>query len=448
MDSKTGICVFVKHPTPGAAKTRLISVVGEKNAAKLAVAFFQDVFATVKKLSWAKPIITAPEDPRKELEVDPVVPFWLQGPGDLGSRLEQIFIQGLKEFPQVFAIGGDSPGLPLKFFEKAREVLANHDAVIGPCQDGGFYLLGLKACPQDLFLDLPWSQPTTCAAMVKRLKEFGFQVKELPLWFDVDWPQDLIHLKKLMQENKINVPKTAQVLNIIHLPPSKQISVIIPTWNEEKRIGDRLTELSTMSEIHEILVVDGGSLDQTLERVKEFPHVKLFQSSKGRAAQMNFGAQVSSGEVLLFLHADVQLPPDAPYWIEQALEDENVVAGAFKTWIVCDRKKSVLSPFFHLGDLRSRYTKLPYGDQALFVRKTVFKELGGFPNQPLMEDLEFSRRLKKIGRIQRVPACVKVSGRRWIKRPIYYFLLMNTFPFLYVLGVSPKSLARFYGAPR
>jgi GT2 family glycosyltransferase len=163
---------------------------------------------------------------------------------------------------------------------------------------------------------------------------------------------------------------------------------------------------------------------------------------------MNLGAQAARGDVLLFLHVDVALPEDARARVAAALADPAVVAGAFRTWTVADGRASWLAPLLHLGDLRSRYSSLPYGDQAVFVRAGTFRQIGGFPDQPLMEDLELARRLRRVGRIRIVPARVRVSGRRFLARPLYYFLLVNFLPLLYALGVPAARLARLYGDPR
>ncbi|WP_224241789.1 TIGR04283 family arsenosugar biosynthesis glycosyltransferase [Hyalangium gracile] len=222
------------------------------------------------------------------------------------------------------------------------------------------------------------------------------------------------------------------------------ISVILPVLNEERRIRQRLTELAAMDGIVEVRVVDGGSTDATVEHARAFPGVTVLSAPRGRASQMNAGAEGARGSVLLFLHADVALPPEAPRHIAMALEDPGVVAGAFKTWTVDDVGSARLGPLLHLADLRSRYTRHPYGDQALFVRAEAFRAVGGFPAQPLMEDLELSRRLWRIGRIRTVDARVTVSGRRFLARPVFYFLAVNGFPLLYRFGVSPHTLLRLY----
>nr|WP_228530825.1 MULTISPECIES: TIGR04283 family arsenosugar biosynthesis glycosyltransferase [Myxococcaceae] len=224
-----------------------------------------------------------------------------------------------------------------------------------------------------------------------------------------------------------------------------RLSVIIPTLDEAERIGERLRELAAMTGVHEVWVVDGGSRDATRERVREAPGVHLLEAPRGRARQMNAGAAAASGDVLLFLHADVALPPEAPAHVARALGDTRTVAGAFKTWTVADAgARSRLGPLLHLADLRSRYTHLPYGDQALFVRAEAFRAAGGFPEQPLMEDLELSRRLRRQGHIARVDARVRVSGRRFLARPVFYFLAVNLFPLAYALGATPEQLLGLY----
>ncbi len=227
-----------------------------------------------------------------------------------------------------------------------------------------------------------------------------------------------------------------------------RISVVIPTLEEAARIGARLDELAVIEGIHEVIVADGGSRDGTAAIARARPAVRVLEAPRGRASQQNAGAAAATGDVLLFLHADVALPRDAAAHVAAALSGPRVVAGAFRTWTVDDAGGSRLGPLLHLADVRSRYSGLPYGDQAIFVRAEAFRRVGGFPDQPLMEDLELSRRLRRIGRIRVVRASVRVSGRRFVARPILYTLAVNVFPALYSLGVPPRWLARLYGAPR
>jgi len=165
---------------------------------------------------------------------------------------------------------------------------------------------------------------------------------------------------------------------------------------------------------------------------------------------MNEGARRATGDVLLFLHADVSLPPDAAAHIERALAHPGTAAGAFRTWTVADGAgpRPWWSPLLHLADLRSRYSRLAYGDQAIFLRRDIFQKTGGFPEIPLMEDLAFSRKLSALGVVRTIPFRVTVSGRRFIERPLYYALLVNLFPLMFRLGVPARVLAVWYGEVR
>lgn len=236
-------------------------------------------------------------------------------------------------------------------------------------------------------------------------------------------------------------------LALTNAPSGPRVSVIIPVVDEEARIGGQLEAVARISGLHEGIVVDGGSRDETVARVRAAGTARLLCAPRGRASQMNAGARAATGDILLFLHADARLPDDALRRVEEALADPEIVAGAFRTWTVADGR-SWISPLLHLADLRSRYSALPYGDQALFVRADVFRQAGGFPEQPLMEDLELSRRLRTLGRIRIVRSRVIVSGRRFLARPLFYMLAVNLFPALYAAGFSAATLKRFYGDPR
>ena len=234
-----------------------------------------------------------------------------------------------------------------------------------------------------------------------------------------------------------------------------QISVIIPTLNEERTIMATLGHTATLG-FDELIVVDGGSLDQTPVLVESYRRrtqspaqspVRLMTAPSGRARQMNEGAKASSREILLFLHADTQLPDDANAMIETTLADQRMVGGRFD--VRFDRPSMWGSIISRMMNWRSRVSGISTGDQALFVRRHIFEQIGGFADMPLMEDIDFSRRLKRKGATAALTATVTTSFRRWEQQgPLRTILLMWTLRFLYWIGVGPHILSRWYGLVR
>lgn len=220
------------------------------------------------------------------------------------------------------------------------------------------------------------------------------------------------------------------------------LSIIVPVLNEAAGIGATLAALAPLRAAgHEVLVVDGGSQDDTVA-ICQVAGYQVLSARRGRARQMNTGAAWAQGDVLMFLHADTQLPADAQALVAQAVQG-GAVWGRFDVRIL---GSSLLLPVVAtLMNLRSRGTGIATGDQAMFVRRDLFRRLGGFANQALMEDIELSRRLRAVGR----PACLRppvhTSGRRWETRGVWRTIwLMWRLRWRYWRGVSPELLAREY----
>ncbi|MCP9440398.1 MAG: TIGR04283 family arsenosugar biosynthesis glycosyltransferase [Nitrospira sp.] len=228
------------------------------------------------------------------------------------------------------------------------------------------------------------------------------------------------------------------------------VSVIIPTLHERDLLTKTILHTAELG-FDEIVVVDGGSTDGTMALAKAccagLTGAHVITAPRGRARQMNEGAKVSRGEGLLFLHADTLLPPNAKALITSALADSGIAGGRF------DVRFDSSSPWGRmistLMNIRSRWTGIATGDQAIFVRRSVFDQLGGFADIPLMEDIEFSRRLKRTGRIAALRQTVTTSFRRWeTQGPLKTIVLMWTLRLLYWLGVSPHRLSDFYAVIR
>jgi rSAM/selenodomain-associated transferase 2 len=223
-------------------------------------------------------------------------------------------------------------------------------------------------------------------------------------------------------------------------------SIVIPVLHEGERILSLIDQVQAMrpAEPCEVIVVDGSPDLDTLRCLRGRNDVTALTAPVGRAKQMNRGASVARGEILIFLHSDTELPPGALGKIAEALRGNDAVGGAFDLGIASEKR--VFRIIERASSIRSRLTRIPYGDQAIFLKKEYFDLIGGFREIPLMEDIEFMQRVKKRGgRIRILKDRVMTSPRRWEKEGILYCTLRNwTISTLYYLGVSPELLNRFY----
>lgn len=216
----------------------------------------------------------------------------------------------------------------------------------------------------------------------------------------------------------------------------------MPVLNETKSLHNILRQLR-LSNNEELIVVDGGSADETLSIAGEFTG-KVFRAKSGRASVMNYGAQKAVGDILLFLHADCILPDNAFPLIREVLGDKKVAAGGFDLGI---SDPGLRFRIIESGaNLRAHVTSLLYGDQGMFLRKQIFDNIGGFADIPLMEDIEISLRLKKLGKIVFIKSPIKASPRRWLKEGVLYTTFRDwSIAFSYTfLKISPEKLTRYY----
>lgn len=226
-----------------------------------------------------------------------------------------------------------------------------------------------------------------------------------------------------------------------------RFSIIVPVLNEEAVLDDQLAHLTVQCAQYdcEVLIVDGGSTDNTISIAQRYGQV--IHSARGRATQMNIGAAAARGEVLLFLHADTRLPDEAFNAIQRSLASPEVVGGAFQLCFTCNQWPYRLVAC--ITNLRARLSTIFTGDQAYFMRASSFQAVGGYPNQPLMEDLEIIARLRKLGEVSLLPLYVTTSARRHeqlgLLRSVLFMWYMRT---LYKFGVSPAQLQRMYSDVR
>lgn len=223
------------------------------------------------------------------------------------------------------------------------------------------------------------------------------------------------------------------------------VSIIIPTLSEEATLEACLERLRA-SGVEECLVVDGGSGDATVAVAARYA-TQVLVVQGGRPAQCNAGAARAQGRILCFLHADTTLPADWRAQVLDVIDSRGRVAGAFRLGLEGDRWAWRL---IEAGaNLRSRWLGLPYGDQAIFVRRDIFAALGGFRPLPFMEDVDFVLRLRRHGSVGLAPGQVKTSPRRWEQEGAFATTLRNNLVLLgYLLGVNPATLHRWYARPR
>jgi rSAM/selenodomain-associated transferase 2 len=224
------------------------------------------------------------------------------------------------------------------------------------------------------------------------------------------------------------------------------ISIIIPVLNESAAIGPAIERLvaDQFQGTTQVIVVDGDRSGSTIKTLAETEGVVLMTASPGRARQMNAGAQRASGRVVCFLHCDTVLPANAISTMVNTMDDLRVDAGAFD--LAIDAPGLLFRIIEKTASFRSRLTRIPYGDQAIFMRRQYFSDLGGFADIPIMEDVDLMQRIKKQeGRVRIINMPVSTSARRWEKEGRLYTTLRNwTLRIFYACGVSPHRLARFY----
>jgi rSAM/selenodomain-associated transferase 2 len=223
-----------------------------------------------------------------------------------------------------------------------------------------------------------------------------------------------------------------------------KISVIIPVLNERECLPENLAALKLQNWIHEIIVVDGGSTDGTLALLRRQCDVKLIESPAGRGIQLNAGARAATGDILVFLHADSSLPPNAGEQLKGALVSSPVVGGCFYVRFNSPRPRSLGIVAAGIN-LRTVLTSSATGDQAIFVRQNVFEKIGGFRDWPLFEDVDFVSRIKRVGKFTVIRSPVTASARRHVHYGVYRMVIL-----VYLLrlgfwaGISPSTLAKWY----
>jgi rSAM/selenodomain-associated transferase 2/rSAM/selenodomain-associated transferase 1 len=430
------LILFTRYPEPGAAKTRLIPVLGPEGAAEFQRRLTERAAKAADEVRSQRALSL---EVRHEGGSEALMRQWLggefsfrpQGPGDIGARMEQSLGAAFAEGAQrTVIIGSDIPGLMSASVIQAFAALEHHDLVFGPAADGGYYLIGTTAgCYRRgtpcFGRGIGWGGPDVLARTLGMVRDARLTYTLLETLADVDRPQDLpAAMQALCREKDRPV-----------------LSVVIPALDEAGQLVGTLSALARNPGI-EVIVVDGGSTDATAV-IARGAGARTLMARPPRSIQMNGGAVIASADILLFLHADTRLPRDFLEQVRRTMAQARVAAGAFHLQI--DASGIGLRLIERVANWRSSLLQMPYGDQALFLRRDLFWELGAFPSIPIMEDFELVQRLKRRGRVVLAPGKVSTSARRWLKLGALRTWLINQLIIgAYCAGVAPHRLAAWY----
>ena len=427
--SRDRLIIFGRYPVPGNTKTRLIPVLGPVGAANLQRHLTEEILHTAASFA-EKNNITIEccfeggtfQKIHRWLGPLPIVTF--QRGGDLGQRMRDSLFAVLNGSNQrAVLLGTDIPGLTVGILKDAFDALLEKDVVLGPSTDGGYWLIGMKR-PVDLFQNIEWSSSRVLDQTLFQAKRLGLRYAVLKPLSDVDTPEDF--MKWHPQEKR----------------PGTFLTVVIPALNEERYIGRTVS--SAIDPDVEVIVADGGSKDRTVHRAKLLG-ASVIHTLPGRARQQNLGAAAATGENLLFLHADTLLPEGFAMQVFETLMSQMTVLGAFR--FKTDFNHPLMRLVEWITRLRSEYLRLPYGDQGLFMTKSTFEKIGGFPEVPIGEDLLLVRLLTKREKAQMVIVgkAVITSGRRWRKiGPLRTTWINQLILSGMALGIDLKTLSRLY----
>lgn len=433
------LIVMTRIPEVGRVKTRLIPVLGPEGAAALHAALLRktlhmvDLHAAQFAVDLEVRFTGGTSASLDSFHLERMAIWREQQGSDLGDRMHVAIEAAMKEgATAVVVIGTDCPDLSADVLTLAWNWLDRHDVVLGPADDGGYYLIGMKLADPKLFDGVDWGTESVLRQTQDRCRKLGKSFAHLPMLSDVDEAENLIVCRRFENEFADCLPQKCAGL----------LSVVIPTLNEADQLEATLSPILHRPNC-EIIIADGGSTDGTVDLARKLG-CRVIAANQGRGRQMNAGAALARGEHLLFLHADTQLPAN---FLEEipAILDTGAIAGAFRLRI--DQTGWGLRLVEWGTNLRAKYLQRPYGDQGLFLRSEDFFRLDGFKNWPLMEDFELCRRLRRHGRIRIASTAVRTSARRWTKLGVCRTTLINQLCIAgFRLGVSPVRLASWYSA--
>ena len=438
---RRAIIVFTRVPVAGQTKTRLMPYFSPQECAGLHTCFLKAIAGQRQKTQADFYICYTPDDKGavlKNIFGDDKIYFPQMGES-LGERMYMAIQRVLaKDYGSCVLIGTDVPEIKQADLDYAFRLLDVHDIVLGPTQDGGYYLVGMKKSVREVFEKQTYSHASVLENTAKAAFEAGYTVGFARTLHDIDEKEDISKFRNRMRKTlELQKSETGR-----YLLKKQKISVIVPIYNEESTIKSLQKQLIPLLDKCEILFVDGGSKDRTLSMIDS--RFRVLHSEKGRANQMNLGAKESSGDILFFLHSDSELPKHPLAEIRYVMKDH--LAGCFG--IAFHSKHFFMWTCRVISNHRIKDRKVMFGDQGIFIDRELFFEAGMFPNLPIMEDYQFSLTLKEMGvKLGIAKHRIYTSDRRFPKKTIPKLKVMwkmNRLRKMYRDGVPIDRISKMY----
>jgi hypothetical protein len=425
--------VFMRYPEPGRVKSRLAAAVGTEEACRVYEKLTRITLGVTAEFQRERPdvhvwVYFTPDDKKHLLEQGYPGPwrFAPQRGGHLGERMGCAVREMLhRGYRHVLLVGTDLANLETGDFHEAFNAMDRGFAVLGPAADGGFYSIGLdRPCPS-AFSPETWGTNDVFARTEQLVRKDGLSVHLLKTKKDIDRPEDLQELNG----------------NLVF---QSGLSVIIPTLGTFEELEERLViPLQHRLWPDDEIVVVRGVNDHRGETWRHGPRVIGITSPVGRGIQLNAGARAAKGDVLLFLHDDCMPPPNAFYTARRIAAMPRMSLGCFRlSFVPSSRPMDLIAQW---ANIRTRWLKLPYGDQGLFCRREVFERVGGFKKPYLMEDVDLAQRSRQWGDLLICPDEMLASPHRYLNRGILRTSMLNhAIMLLHHLGVDDRKLYSLY----
>ena len=406
--SKNALIIFTREPVPGKTKTRLMPYLSPQQCADLHLCFLRDIYREAYKTGADIIVSYDGEEPVLLKSVFGNGCRYIRQQGDgLGTRMALAIGFALDlGYEKAVLIGTDIPEIRADSLADAFKILDEDDLVIGPTEDGGYYLIGMKKLYNEAFNVRKYGGSSVLNETLQGLKDCGISAGLADAYQDMDEREDLAgYRRRMIHDIRLRNSHTG-----IFLRDNAAVSIIIPVYNEASTIRRMISQMEPYKDDAEILFVDGGSTDGTAGIIEEvFP---VLTGTKGRAAQMNRGAAESTGDILLFLHCDSILPPDITGEVRRCMAGHEY--GCFG--VRFPSRNLFMFTNRVISNHRAWMRGLPFGDQGIFISRELFFDMGGFPEIPIMEDYEFGRKLKAAGiRPGRTEKRITTSARRYGK---------------------------------